>query len=176
MEFACQLGKEGKQVLLVAGKHEALPSIQKAALDLGMPSVAGRWVGGTLTNFSVIRARIDKLLDLREKKKTGELAKYTKKERLLIDREIDRLEHLFSGLTELKSIPAALFVIDPGREHIAVEEATNVGVPVIALASSDCDIAKVTYPLVGNDTSSQSISYFVDAFVKAYHEGRSHKA
>lgn len=176
MDFARQLGKEGKQILFVSGKHEALAITKRAAAELGMPYVAGRWVGGTFTNFSVIRARIDKLLELREKRESGELTKYTKKERLLIDREIERLEHLFSGLVELKGMPGALFVVDPGREHIAVEEATQASVPVIALASSDCDIAKVTHPIVGNDVSSQSIAFFVNAFVSAYHEGRTHRA
>jgi|SRR3989344_3793717 len=176
LAFAQVLGKEGKQVLFISGKHEALASIQRAAADTGMPNVAGRWVGGTFTNFSMIRARIDKLLDLRDKREKGELSKYTKKERLLIDREIARLEHLFSGLIDLKGMPGAVFVVDPGREHIAVEEASKIGVPVIALAGSDCDLSKVDYPIVGNDASSVSISFFVDSFVSAYKEGRAHRA
>ena len=176
LAFAHKLGTEGKQVLFVASKHEALSAVKRAADMLGMPFVAGRWVGGTLTNFSVIRARIEKLLDLTEKRKTGELQKYTKKERLLIDREIERLETLFSGLVSMTSVPAAVFVVDLGKEHIAVSEATKMKVPVIALASSDCDLSKVTYPIVGNDTSSQSIAFFVNALAEAFHDGRPRRA
>ncbi len=173
-EFARSLGKQGKQIVFVTGKQEALPAIRKAATELAMPVVAGRWVGGTFTNFQVIRARIDKLLELREAREKGELAeRYTKRERLMIDREIDRLEHLFSGLTELKGMPGALFVVDPGREHIAVEEARKRSIPVIAIAGSDCDLADIDYPIVGNDSSAQSIAYFVQAFVSAYRDGRS---
>lgn len=174
-EFARTLGKEGKQVLFVASKHQALSAIKHAAEDLGMPYVAGRWVGGTLSNFAVIRARVDKLLELHEKRESGELSKYTKKERLLIDREIARLETLFSGIVSLKSLPAAIFVIDSGKEHIAVAEARKTKVTVIALAGSDCDLALVEYPIIGNDSSIKSIEYLTTAFVNAFHEGRSHK-
>jgi len=170
--FARTLGKEGKQVVFVTSKHEALPFVKKAAEETGMPYVAGRWIGGTLTNFSGIRSRIDKLLDLRDKREKGELAKYTKRERLMIDREITRLETLFSGLISLKSLPAALFVVDPGKEHIAVAEAGKTGVTIIAIAGSDCNLSLVDYPIVGNDSSSKSIAFFVDSFTRAFKEGR----
>lgn len=176
IDYARTLGKEGKQVVFVSGKHEAIPAMRKAAERTGMPVVAGRWIGGTFTNFPVIRARIDKLLELREKREKGELAKYTKRERLMIDREIERLENLFSGLINLKSMPAALFIIDSNREHIAIEEAHKTGVKVIALSGSDCDISLVDYPVTANDASQQSINYFVDAFVAAYQEGRTQSA
>lgn len=170
--YASELGKAGKQVLFVSSKHEALPSIQKAAQQTGSPFVAGRWIGGTLTNFPIIRARVDKLLDLRAKRESGELSKYTKRERTLIDREIERLENLFSGLIDLKSLPAALFVVDSDKERIAVAEARKTGVKVVALAGSDCDLSKVDFPIPANDASQQSIAYFVDAFVEAYRGGR----
>lgn len=172
-ELVRNLGREGKQVLFVGSKHEALPFIKKAAEELAMPFVAGRWVGGTLTNFSVIRARIDKLLTLREQRDAGELAsKYTKKERLMIDREIARLENLFSGLVLLKNLPSAIVVIDPGKEHIVISEARKMGVTVIALAGSDCDLALVNHPVVGNDASSQSIALFLEAITLSYREGQ----
>ncbi len=172
-DYLNALGKEGKQILFVSSKHEALPFIKKSAEELNMPFVAGRWVGGTLTNFSVIRTRIDKLLTLREQREKGELAaKYTKREQLMIDREIARLENLFSGLVLLKSIPAAIVVIDSGKEHTVIAEAKKVGVPVVALAGSDCDISLVDRPIVGNDSSSSSIGFVLNALVSAYRNGR----
>lgn len=176
-ELLKTLGKEGKQILFVSSKHEALAFAKRAADEIGMPYVAGRWVGGTFTNFSAIRSRIDKLITLREQREKGELAaKYTKKEQLMIDREIARLEHLFSGLVSLKSLPAAIIAIDPGKEHIAVAEAKKTNVKTIALSGSDCDISLVDYPVVGNDASSSSIAFFLDAVVSAYREGQKHRA
>lgn len=176
-ELLKTLGKEGKQLLFVSSKHEALPFVKRAADQIGMPYVAGRWVGGTFTNFSAIRSRIDKLVTLREQREKGELAaKYTKKEQLMIDREIARLENLFSGLIPLKSLPAMVVVVDPGKEFISVAEARKTNVPVIALAGSDCDLSLVDHPVVGNDASSSSIAFFLDAVVSAYREGQKHRA
>lgn len=175
-EVGRNLGKEGKQVLFVTSKQEALASIRSGAMAIGMPFVSGRWVGGTLTNFSAIRGRVDKLLGLQDQREKGELSKYTKKEQLLIDRDITRLEVLFSGIVSMKNIPAALFVIDPGKEHIAVSEARKVGALVVALASSDCDVTVVNHPIIGNDSSVASITFFVNAFVSAYKEGQERKA
>ena len=170
-EFVTQLARMGKMLLLVGGKSEASDAVKNEARKIGMPAVFGRWVGGTLTNFANIRARVDAMLDLMQKREKGELAKYTKKERLLIDRDIARLEGLFGGLVPLKSIPGALFVVDPGKEHTAVTEARKVGIPVVALASSDCDFSKIDYVIPGNDASRQSIAYFVDKIAEAYQAG-----
>ena len=175
-EFVKNLAQSGKVLLFVGGKSEASDTIKNGAQKLGMPSVFGRFVGGTLTNFANIRARVDKMLDLTSKREKGELAKYTKKERLLIDREITRLETLFGGLVPLKAIPGAIFVVDPGKEHIAVVEAKKEGVPVIALASSDCDLSIIDYVIPGNDASRQSITYFVERIVEAYQAGKSKEA
>lgn len=172
-EFVRNLSKAGKTLLFVGGKNEARDAVRNGAVKLGMPHVSGRWIGGTLTNFGNIRARIDKMLDLTQKREKGELAKYTKKERLLIDRDIARLEELFGGLVPLKGMPGALFVIDSGKESIAVTEAKKTGIPVLALASSDCDLSKVDYVIPGNDASRASIAFFVEKIVKAYEEGKS---
>src|SRR3989344_1178333 len=172
-EFVKNLAKAGKLLLFVGGKNEARDAIKNGAKKLSMPAVFGRFVGGTLTNFANIRARVDKMLDLTAKREKGELAKYTKKERLLIDREIIRLQELFGGLVPLKAIPGAIFVVDPGKEHIAVVEAKKEGVPVIALASSDCDLSIIDYVIPGNDASRQSITYFVERIVEAYQAGKS---
>lgn len=175
-EFVKDLAKSGRTVLFVGGKREASEAVRAGAERVGMPHVAGRWVGGTLTNFGQIRSRIDRMLELLSAREKGELAKYTKKERLLIDRDIARLEELFKGLVPLKALPAALFVIDPAKEHTAVSEAKQTRVPVIALASSDCDFSRVDYPIPGNDASRQSIAFFVERIVTAYEAGKSKEA
>lgn len=171
-EFVRQLGREGRQIIFVGGKNEARGAVLSGAQSIGMPYVAGRWIGGTLTNFSEIRKRVDKMEDLVSKKEKGELAKYTKRERLMIDREIDKLRELFFGISSMGEKPRAMFVIDSKREHIAVEEAKKSGVPVIALSGSDCDLKEVDYPMPGNDASSDSISFFVNELTQAYKEGR----
>jgi small subunit ribosomal protein S2 len=103
-------------------------------------------------------------------KERGELAKYTKKERLLIDREIAKLEVMFGGIVSMKDKPGAMIVIDPKKEAIAVEEARQVGVPVVALASSDCDLSLIAYPVPGNDVQKASIAFFLNEVAKAFGE------
>lgn len=166
------LGKEGKQILFVSGKNEAKEATKKAAEAIHMPYVAGRFIGGSLTNFPQIKKRVEKLERLLSERERGELTKYTKKERLLIDREIKSLEEMFGGIVSMKALPAALFVIDSKREHIAVAEATQMKIPVIALSNSDCDLSEVTYPIPGNDSSRASIEYFLQELVSAYKKGK----
>jgi len=174
-DFVASIAKEGKQILFVGGKNEARDALKTGALSLGMPVVAGRWIGGSLSNFSEIKKRIAKLENLTSEREKGELAKYTKKERLLIDREIANLDRFFSGLIPMKEMPKALFVIDPKREKIAVKEAKDMGIPVIALLGSDCNLKEVEYPIPGNDSSQLSIRFFVNEIVDAYKAGRTAK-
>jgi small subunit ribosomal protein S2 len=105
---------------------------------------------------------------LSAQREKGELTKYTKKERLLIDREIDKLEKLFGGLVSLNKIPDAMFVVDPRKEHIAVKEAEDAGIPVIALCGSDCNIKNIKYPIIGNDASVASINFVVTEIIQSY--------
>jgi small subunit ribosomal protein S2 len=163
------LGKEGKTILFVGGKKEASLSIKNAAQSLNMPYVEGRWIGGTLSNFTQIRKRIDRYEKLVSDRDKGELAKYTKRERMLIDKEIASLEKMFLGIVSLKKAPDALFIVDPRREKNALKEAADMNVPVIALAGSDCDLSEVEHAIVGNDASKSSIQFFLDEIVKAYH-------
>lgn len=170
-QFVEGIARERGTVLFVGGKSEAREAVKSGAEEIDMPFVAGRWLGGTLTNFSEIKKRINRLATLSTQREKGELTKYTKKERLLIDREIEYLNRFFSGLSTLERLPKALFVVDSRREHIAVREANNLGIPVIALCSSDCDISIVQYPIPGNDASVASIKHFVDEIVASYKEG-----
>ncbi len=162
------LAKDGKTILFVGGKSEARNAIKAGALSLNMPYVDGRWIGGTLTNFMQIRKRVEKLEKLTSEKEKGELAKYTKKERLMIDREIANLERFFTGVVSMKDLPKAVFIIDPKKEKTAVKEAQDMGIPVIALAGSDCNIKGIDFTMVGNDSSQTSVTFFVQEIVKAY--------
>jgi small subunit ribosomal protein S2 len=168
LEYVKKLATEKKTILFVGGKSEAKKAIRKAGDSLNRPYVAGRWVGGTVSNFVEIKKRIEKLLDLTSKREKGELGKYTKKERLLIDREIDRLDTLFTGLIPLNKAPDVIFIVDSKREHNAFAEALDAKIPVIALCGSDCDISKINYPIVANDASLSSVNYIVDQVIEAY--------
>ncbi len=172
LEFVKELGAKNAPILFVSGKSEAKEAIEKAGTTLGFPYVAGRWLGGTLTNFPEIRKRVNKLEDLLSQKEKGELAKYTKKERLLIDREIERMKIFFTGLSNLKEMPKALFIVDTKREYSAVAEAKALNIPIISLVGSDCNLTESSYPIPGNDASKASISYFIDQIISAYRAGQ----
>lgn len=165
-------GREGKTILFVGGKREASQTIKAAAESQNMPYVDGRWIGGTISNFGQIRKRIDRMEKLVADKEKGELAKYTKRERMLIDKEIADLQKMFAGIASLKKLPDILFVIDPRREKNAVKEARDFNIPVIALCGSDCNISEVTHPIIGNDSSKTSIAYFVNEIVGAFEAGK----
>ena len=170
--FMEEKGKEGATGLLLGGKSEAREAIKKAAETLEMPYVAGRWIGGTLSNFSEIKKRIAKLEDLTDQREKGELAKYTKKERLLIDRDIAKLTIYFGGLSRLKSLPKFMIIIDPKKERNAVLEAKKINIPIVGLAGSDSNLHEIEYAIPGNDASRASISFIVNKLVEAYKKGR----
>lgn len=171
-DFIRQLASDRKTLLFVGGKNEARTIIEKNVSKISQPYVASRWIGGTLTNFPEIRKRVDRMESLIDQKEKGELSKYTKKERLLIDREIESLEKMFGGLRDLKSLPHALFVVDSKKEGIAVKEAKDKNIPVISLSGSDCDLNLIDFPIPGNDTSISSIEYFVNQIISAFKEGQ----
>ncbi len=168
--FLSELGAAGKTVLFVGVKPEARGPIEEIAQSLKQPYVTERWIGGMLTNFPEIKKRITKLETLREDKVSGAFEKYTKKEQLLLTREMERLNKYFNGLTGLTKMPDAIVVIDSKKEHIAIAEARKVGVPIIALGNTDCSIRAITYPIIGNDSSASSIRAILailkDAFSK----------
>ena len=171
-DFVSTLAKESKTILFVGGKKEASSAVKSAAQTLNMPYVHGRWIGGSLTNFLQIRKRIDRYEKLVSDKEKGELAKYTKRERMLIDKEIAKLEKMFYGIVALKKMPDAMVIVDPRHEKNALAEAAQMKVPVIAVLGSDCNIDEIKYPILGNDGSKASISFFMGEIVKAYHAGK----
>jgi small subunit ribosomal protein S2 len=170
-----QMAKDGKKILFVGTKPEAKKIVEEAAISLDMPYVTERWVGGILTNFPEIKKRIARLLEWRENKAKGGLDKYTKKERLLIDKEAERLQKYFSGVASLTKAPDLLFVVDSKKEHIAVAEAKISKVPVMSISGTDSDIREIQYPIIGNDAATTSIAYLMNEIAKAFREGRLEK-
>lgn len=170
-EFLKALGKEKKTILFVGTKKEAREAVEKSAKELNMPYVKERWLGGILTNFKEIKGRIDYLNDLLQKRDSGELEKYTKKERLQVAKKIVKMENYLAGLQQFKNLPAALVVVDSNGEKIAMEEARIMNIPAVAIMNSDCNPKDADYPIPANDSSITSINYLLSELVKAYSEG-----
>jgi small subunit ribosomal protein S2 len=167
------LARDGKTVLFVGGKREVTDLVKEAAQKIGQPYVAGRWLGGTISNFTEIKKRIDRLADLTAKRESGELAKmYTKLERLYIDREIAKLDLRLGGLGDLSKRPDAILIIDTRHEAYAVNEASAAHIPVIGIMSSDCDIHDAAYPIVANDSSRETVKLLLAELVAAFDAGR----
>lgn len=172
IEYVESVASRGGQILFISGKNEAKSAVTSAAESINQPYVAGRLIGGTLTNFPEIRKRVEKLESWVSQKEKGELVKYTKKERLLIDREINKLKEFFFGLSAMKRLPEAIFVVDAKKESIAVKEAKKMGIPVVALCGTDNNLNEVEYAIPGNDSSKASIEFFLSKMVEAYKAGQ----
>lgn len=172
LAFVEDLSSKNGKILFISSKNEAKQAITTISEGIGMPYVAGRFIGGTLTNFPEIKKRVDKLETLTTQREKGELAKYTKKERLLIDREIAKLKEFFPGLSVMKSLPQAIFVIDAKKESIAVKEAQKMGIAIVALCGTDNNLNEVEFPIPGNDASKTSIEFFLKKVADAYKAGQ----
>ncbi len=169
-----EAGLHGKTVLFVSTKDETSVLAKQAAEKTESPYVTNRWIGGTLTNFGEIKKRINRLEALTHERESGELErKYTKKERVVIGMEVDKLTFNFFGISKMNKMPDLMVVVDPRHDVIAVTEAKDKRVPVIAIMSSDCDVSKVKFPVMANDSLQSSVSLILDEFVAAYNEGRS---
>ena len=167
------LAKEGKTVLFVGGKVEIASLVKKAAQEISAPYVAARWLGGTISNWSEIKKRVDRLAEIIEKEATGALAKqHTKLELVKIEREKKRLSERLDGITTLTKKPDALLVVDTKHEKHAVKEANDAGIPIIAIMSSDCDLRDATYPIVANDTSRKTVELILSELTEAFSKGQ----
>ncbi len=176
-EFVYNLGRDGKVLLFVGTKKQARPIVEEAVKASVAPYMIERWMGGFLTNFEEIKKRIKLLKDLREQKTKGELSKYTKKEQLLLDRKMIGLEKDFKGVMDMVGMPDAIFVVDGVSDNIAVKEAIRLGIKVVAIADSNCNVSEIDYPIPGNDDAIKSITILVGAVATAYEEGKkSHSA
>ncbi len=165
--FLKSLKDSGRVILFVGVKPEIRQLVKEVALSLNAPYITERFIGGTLTNFPQIKKRIEKLHDLLKKKETGELSVYTKKEQLLIQRDIDRLDRDFGGISSLTNLPAAIVMIDSRHEDMCVKEAARLHIPVVALSNTDCTIDGIEYPIVGNDGSVPAVRFVLEAIKEA---------
>lgn len=153
---------EEKGTILFVGTHaSARDCVKDIAASLGMPFITERWLGGTLTNFGTIHKRVTYFLDLERKRATGELEKYTKKERLLFDRELAKLESNLGGIKHMERLPQAVFVVDIREHKTAVHEANKLNIPVIAICDTDVDPTPITHVIPGNDNSHSAIAHIV---------------
>ncbi|HHU01917.1 MAG TPA: 30S ribosomal protein S2 [Christensenellaceae bacterium] len=170
--FVRSLVEDGKSVLFVGTKKQAQESIEQEAQRCNMYYVSNRWLGGMLTNFATIRTRVDRLNKLDEMEEKGEFELLPKKEVAKLKHERDKLEKNLGGIREMKSLPGALFVVDPKKEHIAVAEARNLGIPIIAIVDTNCDPDEVDYPIPGNDDAIRAVKLIAGKMADAVIEAR----
>lgn len=167
-------GSDGKNVLFVGTKEEISGLVKQHAEKIGAIYVTNRWVGGMITNWNETKKRLNRLAELVTMGENGELErKYTKKERVIIGRELAKLMHNFGGIRTLERTPDVLVVVDPRHDHIAVAEARTKGIPVIAIGSSDSNLKLVDHPIVVNDTLRASVDVVLGELATAYSTGKS---
>jgi small subunit ribosomal protein S2 len=171
-KFVRDLAARGDHVLFVGTKKQAQEPISSEAERSGSPYVNQRWLGGMLTNFVTIRTRIDRLVALETMEEDGTMASLPKKEQLLLGKEKEKLERNLTGIREMKSLPAAVFVIDTKRETIAVAEARRLKIPIIGLADTNADPDEIDYIIPGNDDAIRSVSLMARVISDAVIEGR----
>jgi small subunit ribosomal protein S2 len=178
--FVQDLAARGQSILFVGTKKQAQQTIEEEATRCGMSYVNQRWLGGMLTNFTVIQARIDHLVRLENSKDKGELDRLPKKERVKIDKEISHLNTQMGGFKEMTTLPGALFIADPIKDKIAFAEARRLGIPVVAIADTNCNPDGIDYPIPANDDAVKAIklicSKMADAVIKGKTEAFSGEA
>ncbi len=170
-DFLKGVAARGGKILFVGTKRQAQESVKAAAEACNMPYVTGRWLGGTITNFPQIKRSIKELKDLKDKRDKGELRKYTKKEQVMIGRQIEEMTEKLGGIAALEHVPEAVLVFDVRHEKTAVEEAAGMGVKIVALCDSNVNPEPVDYVIPGNDDSVKSIALVADVAREAVLEG-----
>jgi len=172
LEFLTKSAKEGKTILLLGTKKQIKDKVEEVAVAAGVPYVNERWLGGTISNFNQMKKSLTKMEEMKTNMAEGNYNKFTKKERLLIDREITRLERFFGGIKNLQKVPDVLFVVDTKREAGAVHEANAKKVTVIGIVDSNSDPDLVDYPIPMNDDASKALEYVLDLIGQAIKEGK----
>ncbi len=170
--FVRDVAAEGNEVLFVGTKKQAQDSIKEEAIRCGMPYVNARWLGGMLTNFNTIQRRIKRLAQLKAMEADGTFDMLPKKEVIKLNLEIEKLEKFMGGITEMKKQPAAMFIVDPRKERIAVAEAHRLNIPIIAIVDTNCDPDEIDYVIPGNDDAIRAVKLIVGAMADAVIEGR----
>ncbi len=160
-DFLKEKIKSGGKILFVGCLPAAKGSIEEIAVKLDCPFVVNRWIGGLLTNFKIIRKRIEIFLDLKNKKESGELEKYTKKERIKISKEIDRMQITFKGVEKMDKLPIAVFIVNINEHAAAVREARRLNIPIVAIVSTSANPRLIDYPIFANDNAKFSIVYIL---------------
>ncbi|MDT0631529.1 30S ribosomal protein S2 [Rubrivirga litoralis] len=171
-EAAARFASQGRNILFIGTKKQAQNVVREEAERCGMPYAVDRWLGGMLTNFQTIRGSLRRMETLRREEADGSVAGLKKKERLMRSRELEKLERVLGGISDMNKVPGALFVVDVKREHIAVDEARKLGIPVIALVDSNVDPDLVDFPIPANDDAMKSVALFTRVIADAIIEGR----
>ena len=170
--FIREIAADGGEVLFVGTKKQAQDSVKEEAIRCGMPFVNARWLGGMLTNFNTIQKRIKRLAQLKAMEADGTFDLLPKKEVTKLSLEIEKLEKFMGGITEMKKQPAAMFIVDPRKEKIAVLEAHKLGIPIVAIVDTNCDPDEVDYVIPGNDDAIRAVKLIAGAMADAVIEGR----
>ena len=170
--FIKEVAESGKEVLFVGTKKQAQDSIKEEAERVGMYWVNARWLGGMMTNFKTIKKRIDRLEQLTKMEEDGTFDLLPKKEVINLKAEREKLEKYLGGIKDMKDLPGALFVVDPRKEKIAIEEAKKLGIPVVAIVDTNCDPEDVDYVIPGNDDAIRAVKLIASTIANAIIEGR----
>lgn len=176
MTFVRDLVTDKKEIIFVGTKRQASAIIKEEALRVGAPFISIRWMGGIVTNWEQIKKSLDRIKDLEAQKAKGELKKYTKKENLLIDRDIAKVDRFLGGLRNLTEVPSAIFVVDVKKEIAAVKEARTKGLTVVGIVDTNADPDLVDYPIPANDDAVSSIKFIVGKICQAYQDGKALQA
>jgi small subunit ribosomal protein S2 len=171
-DYARQLAEQGKTVLFVGTKKQAQEAVSDEARRCGMYYVNQRWLGGMLTNFSTIQQRLRRMIDLENQIKNGELTRRTKREGLKIQEEVTKLNRILGGVKGMHRLPDAVFIIDTKKERLAIQEATRLEIPVIALLDTNCDPDEVQYPIPANDDAIRAVRLLTSKIADAIIEGK----
>ncbi|MEN6621356.1 MAG: 30S ribosomal protein S2 [Smithella sp.] len=170
--FIIDLISEGNEILFVGTKKQSQEAIKEEAIRCGMPYVNQRWLGGMLTNFVTIKKSIDRLNTLAKMFEDDSIKAFPKKEITKLQKEKEKLEDVLGGIRNMKSLPSAIFIVDPNREHIAVQEAKKLSIPIVAIVDTNCDPDNIDYIIPGNDDAIRAIKLFSSKFADAVQEGK----
>ena len=165
------IAKSGRKIMFVGTKKQAKEIVTESAKRVGMPFVTERWLGGMLTNFNTVRKSVKKMQSIEKMLTDGSFESITKKERLQLSRDREKMDKVLGGIAQLGRVPAALFIVDIGHEHIALSEARRLGITTFGMVDTNCDPNKVDYPVPANDDATKSIAIVVNYITAAIAEG-----
>ena len=170
--FVVDTVSQGKEILFVGTKKQSQEAIREEATRCNMPYVNQRWLGGMLTNFITIKRSVDRLNNLNKMFADDSIKAFPKKEITKLQKEMEKLEDVLGGIKNMRSYPAAVFIVDPNREHIAVQEAKKLKIPLVAIVDTNCDPTDIDYVIPGNDDAIRAIKLFASKFADAVTEGK----